>query len=102
MEQQHLALLFDTFTDRVGDRKPVFKYKQGLPKSCRYFWAALACWAESDSLAESCRLGFVKIAAVKAKQKLKRGRFQKNVDFRLTFPYQKENSKAFLCFSFFQ
>ena len=30
MEQQHLALLFDTFTDRVGDRKPVFKYEQGL------------------------------------------------------------------------
>ena len=30
MEQHHLALLFDTFTDRVGDRKPVFKYQQGL------------------------------------------------------------------------
>ena len=29
-EQHHLALLFDTFTDRVGDRKPVFKYEQGL------------------------------------------------------------------------
>ena len=33
MEQHHLALLFDTFTDRVGDRKPVFKYQQGLDLS---------------------------------------------------------------------
>ena len=30
MEQHHLALLFDTFTDRVGDRKFCSKYETGL------------------------------------------------------------------------
>ena len=30
MEQQHLALLIGTITDRVGDQQPFFKYEQGL------------------------------------------------------------------------
>ena len=34
MEQHHLALLFDTFTERVTERRKFCAYEQGLFELC--------------------------------------------------------------------
>ena len=42
MEQQHLALLFDTFTERVTERRKFCAYEQGLGFKMTLRWRLYA------------------------------------------------------------